>query len=157
MQPSHDEIAKLAYQFYLEDGRPEGESDSHWSRAEEFLRNPQNHSDTNVLSVPSEPELTQALDEKARDLDVGLPSDPRSDGKAIHQKIELALDPKKAKPDMPSLQRALAHIKGIESLQTSKDQSRVIVSFDARRTNPAAIHEAILNRGYQPAAELAAT
>ena len=156
MKPSQDDIAKLAYQFYLEDGKPEGEAENHWARATEFLNSPQNHSGTNILSVPSEPELTPALDEKARDLDVGLPSDPRSDAEAaVHQKIELALDPKKAKPDMPSLKRALSHIGGIENLQTSADQSRVIVSFDARRTNPAAIHEAILNRGYQPAAAVA--
>ena len=150
MQPTHDEIAKLAYQFYLEDGRPEGEADSHWARASEFLSHPHEHSGTNVLSVPSEPELTRALDEKARELDVDLPSDPRSGSDAVHQKIELALDLKRKTPDGVSLQQALKHIKGIEGVETVEGESRVLVSFDARKTNPAEIHEAILNRGYQP-------
>ena len=155
MQPSTEDIAKLAYQFYLEDGKPEGEAESHWARAEEFLRNPQNHSDTNVLSVPSEPELTRALDEKARDLDVGLPSDPRSDGNAVHQSVDLAFDPRRKNHDLPTLQQALKKIEGVEAVEAHEDAGRVTVRFDARRTNPAAIHEAMLNRGYQPSSSVA--
>lgn len=32
--PSHEQIAKLAYQFWEERGRPEGSADEDWLRAE---------------------------------------------------------------------------------------------------------------------------
>lgn len=33
-----EEIARLAYQIYEEEGRPEGKSYEHWARAERALR-----------------------------------------------------------------------------------------------------------------------
>jgi hypothetical protein len=35
--PEADEIARLAYQFYEEEGRPEGRAEEHWRRAEQTL------------------------------------------------------------------------------------------------------------------------
>jgi copper chaperone CopZ len=150
MQPNREDVAKLAYQFYLEDGKLEGRADDHWARAEEFLRHPENHSDQNILAVPSEPELTRALDEKGRELDRDLPSDPRTDGDAVHQHVELAIDHGEKRQDVATLKKILKHLKGIERIEVDAKSARVNISFDARRTNPAAIHEAILNRGYQP-------
>jgi copper chaperone CopZ len=148
MKPSAEEVAKLAYRFYLEDGKPDGQASEHWARAEEFLRHPENHSNRNVLSVPSEPEITRALDEKSRELDRDLPSDPRTGKKAVHQHVELAV--KGRKQGMAALEKALKHLEGIEQIKPDKATGRVVVHFDARRTNPAAIHEAILDRGYEP-------
>jgi copper chaperone CopZ len=150
MKPSPEEIAKLAYQFYVEDGKPEGRAEDHWARAEEFLLHPENHSDRNILAVPSEPELTRALDEKGRELDADLPSDPRTGEEAVHQQVELAVDRKVKRQNLPSIETTLKHLKGIERIETHRTTGRVVIHFDARRTNPAAIHEAILNRGYQP-------
>jgi copper chaperone CopZ len=150
MQPNSEDVAKLAYQFYLEDGKPEGRALDHWTRAEEFLRHPENHSDRNILAVPSEPELTRALDEKGRELDRDLPSDPRTDDDAVHQRVELAIDHGEKRKDVATLKKILKHLEGIEGIEVDAKTARVSISFDARLTNPAAIHEALLNRGYRP-------
>ena len=34
------EIARLAYRYYEEEGRPEGKSDEHWLRAEMEIKGP---------------------------------------------------------------------------------------------------------------------
>lgn len=150
MQLNPEEVAKLAYRFYLEDGKPEGRASDHWLRAEAFLLHPENRSDQNILAVPSEPELTRALDEKGRELDRDLPSDPRTNGDAVHQTVELAIDHREKREDVATLKKILKHLKGIEGIEVDAKAARVSISFDARRTNPAAIHEAILNRGYKP-------
>jgi copper chaperone CopZ len=150
MELNPDEVAKLAYQFYLEDGKPEGRAEDHWARAEEFLRHPENRSDQNILAVPSEPELTRGLGEKGRELDRDLPSDPGSNGAAVHQRIELAIDHNEKRQDVATLERILKHLQGIEAIEVDEEKARVSISFDARQTNPAAIHEAILDRGYRP-------
>ena len=33
-----EDIAKVAYQIYVEEGRPEGQADEHWARAQRCLR-----------------------------------------------------------------------------------------------------------------------
>jgi copper chaperone CopZ len=149
MQPSTDAISKLAYQFYLEDGKPEGFAEEHWARAEAFLLHPENHAEVNVLAPPSEPELTRALDEKAQELDTNLPSDPHTDENAVHQTVELAIDHDKKRQDLQTLQASLGHLQGIEGVEIDTNLGRVKIHFDARRTNPAAIHEAMLEDGYR--------
>jgi DUF2934 family protein len=148
MAPRREDIARLAYQFYLEDGRRPGREEDHWARAEEFLRHPENHSDSNVLSPPSEPELTPALDEKALELDQDLPSNPQTGEEAVHQHMEIAIDPGALKSG--KLPQVLRRLRGIERVEMEDGTGRVQIRFDARRTNPAAIHEAILARGYKP-------
>jgi copper chaperone CopZ len=150
MEPRREDIAKLAYQFYLEDGRVAGREADHWARAEEFMRHPENHSDSNVLAPPSEPELTPALDEKALELDRDLPSNPQSGEEAVHQQMEIATDPREPKKSTGSLRQALRGLPGIEKVDVEDSSGRIQIRFDARRTNPAAIHEAILARGYTP-------
>ncbi len=145
MKPQPEEVARLAYQFYIEDGKPVGSAEDHWARAEEFLSHPENYSDKNVLAVPSEPEITRSLDEKAKILDADLPSDPHSGKDAFHQRVDLALDHRKDLQDKKSLQQALKHLKGIERVETHAKSERVSVYFDARQTNPAAIHEALFD------------
>jgi hypothetical protein len=147
MQPRQNDIAKLAYQFYLEDGKAAGHAEEHWARAEEYLRHPENYSDDNVLSPPSEPELTPGLDERARELDGDLPSNPASGEEAVHQRLEIATDEREEGPDATALQEALEMLPGIE--RVNLEAGRLQVEFDARRTNPAAIHDALLARGYQ--------
>ena len=150
MQPRHGEIAKLAYQLYLEDGRPEGRAQEFWLRAEALLLHPEAHPGYNILAVPSEPELTRALDEKAHDLDTDLPSDPHTGREAVHQRVELAVDRKEKRQDLSALKNALKQMQGIEKVEPETAEGRVVIHFDARRTNPAAIHEAIIEHGYHP-------
>jgi copper chaperone CopZ len=147
MEPTREDIAKLAYQFYLEDGQAPGQEEEHWARAEAFLRHPENHSDSNVLAPPSEPELTPALDEKAVELDRDLPSNPQTGEEAVHQHMEIATD---GNNGADTLRQALRGLRGIEQVEAAEGTGRIQIQFDARRTNPAAIHEAILSRGYRP-------
>jgi hypothetical protein len=151
MQPPREEIAKLAYQFYIEDGKPTGCAKEHWARAEEFLNHPENHADSNLLATPSEPEINQALDEKARELDQNLPSDPRSGEDAVHQWFEIANEQPKERQNGRAksprkLEEVLKGLPGIERIKVVNGADRLRIHFDARRTNPAAIHEAILER-----------
>jgi hypothetical protein len=39
-QPSDEEIARLAYRYYEEEGYPEGRADEHWHRAQQKIRGP---------------------------------------------------------------------------------------------------------------------
>jgi hypothetical protein len=146
MDPKTEAIARLAYRFYVEDGKPEGRAKEHWARAEEFLRHPENHSEANLLAVPSEPEIDRALDEKARDLDLDLPSDPHSGRDAVHQRVEIAIDRREKRPKVQEFEAALKKLPGIERVELDAEAGRVRIFFDARRTNPAAIHEAITDR-----------
>ena len=59
--PTVAEISALAYQLYEEDGKPDGQAADHWRRAEEILRHPETRPADNILSPPSEPEITRAL------------------------------------------------------------------------------------------------
>ena len=34
----HEQIESLAYQFYDDEGKPDGRADEHWTRAEQFIR-----------------------------------------------------------------------------------------------------------------------
>lgn len=141
-KPTHSEISALAYKLYVEDGKPDGEAESHWHRAMEILSHPETYSDDNILSPPSEPELTPALEAKAEAVDEGLPSDPHSGRNAYHQRIEVAVGSgdKKAAARM---QQVLRSLPGVERVEAGSQAETVQIFFDARRTNPAAIHEAL--------------
>jgi hypothetical protein len=141
-QPTHSQIAALAYQLYVEDGKPEGESETHWHRALEILTHPETYSDENILAPPSEPEITPILDAKAQPLDEGLPSDPHSGSQAYHQRIEVAVDGRDKKA-AARMHQALRRIPGIERVQLGNQGATMQIFFDARRTNPAAILEAL--------------
>jgi hypothetical protein len=134
-EPTFAEISALAYQLYVEDGKPEGQSENHWRRAEGLLRHPETWSAENVLSPPSEPEINRALDARAQVLDANLPSDPRSGPKAWHQKVEFAA----RKRTVAEVRKALRGMPGIESVAAGSEKGTVSITFDARRTNPAAI------------------
>ena len=43
-EPSRDEIALIAWQFWQDEGQPEGKADEHWRRAEEQLRGRESNS-----------------------------------------------------------------------------------------------------------------
>jgi hypothetical protein len=134
-EPTYAEISALAYQLYLEDGRPQGEAETHWHRAVEILRHPETFSPDNVLSLPSEPEINRTLDAKAEVLDRGLPSDPHSGPKAFHQQMEFAA----GKRTPAELRKELKGIAGVTSVEKGDSRGIVRIAFDARKTNAAAI------------------
>jgi len=132
-EPTVAEISALAYQLYLEDGKPDGEAESHWRRAEEILRHPESRSPENILSPPSEPEITRALDAKAEVLDAGIPSDPRSGPKSWKQFVEFAAE----KRTLAEIKKALQGLAGIEAITSGKGTVRI--TFDARKVTQSAI------------------
>jgi hypothetical protein len=90
-----------------------------------------------VLSLPSEPEINRAFDARAEDLDADLPSDPRSGPKAYHQHLDFAAD----KRSVADIRKALRDAPGLEAVVAGRERGTVRISFDARRTNAAAIIE----------------
>jgi hypothetical protein len=137
-EPTVADISALAYQLYEEDGRPHGQAEDHWRRAVEILRHPETRSPDNILSPPSEPEITRTLDAKAQVLDAGLPSDPHSGPRAWRQFVDIAAENR----DVAGIRQTLAEISGIEKIVGGKGTVRI--TFDARKTNPAAIIDLLL-------------
>lgn len=142
-EPTYAEISTLAYQLYVEDGKPHGQAETHWHRALDLLRHPETFSADNVLSPPSEPEINRTLDAKAQVLDRDLPSDPHSGPKAVHQHVEFASGKRK----VADIRKALRAIDGVEDVKAGKARGTVHIAFDARKTNPAAIIEKLTPRG----------
>jgi hypothetical protein len=136
-EPTFADISALAYQLYLEDGKPEGEAEHHWLRAENILLHPETRSSENLLSPPSEPEINRTLDAKAEVLDAHLPSDPHSGPNAYRQHFDFAAD----KQGVSAIRKTLKGVPGVESIEPGREQGTVRISFDARRTNPVALIE----------------
>jgi len=143
MKPNPSDVARLAYQLYVEDGKPEGQAEEHWQRAMDLLCHPENHSDHNLLTVPSEPELTPQLQEKGQVLDRNLPSDPHTGAESLQQRIEIAVSGPQAREEVRAIRQALKRLKGILRVSSALRSGLVHIHFDASQTNPAAIHEAI--------------
>jgi copper chaperone CopZ len=138
-EPTYAEISALAYQLYEEDGKPQGQAALHWHRAVDILRHPETFSPDNILSPPSEPEINRTLDAKAEVLDQGLPSDPHSGPKAFHQEVEFAAGARK----VTAIRKALKGITGVKSVENGAEGGTVRIAFDARKTNSAAIIDAL--------------
>ena len=134
-EPTFAEISALAYQLYVEDGKPEGEAEHHWHRALDLLRHPETFSADNVLSPPSEPEINRTLDARAQVLDRDLPSDPHSGPKSFHQQVEFAAEGRK----IASIRKSLQDLDGVTSVESGAERGTVRIAFDARKTNAAAI------------------
>jgi hypothetical protein len=139
--PTVAEISALAYQLYEEDGRPEGQAADHWRRAEAILRHPEMRPADNILSPPSEPEITRALDAKAEVLDAGLPSDPHSGPQSWRQFVDIAAE----KRDVAEIRRALSPLTGIEKLAAGNGTVRII--YDSRKVSQAAIIDRLTPAG----------
>ena len=131
--PTVAEISALAFQLYEEDGRPEGEAETHWRRAEEILRHPEARHADNILSPPSEPEITRTLDAKAKILDAGSPSDPHSGPQSWRQFVDVAAENR----GTTEIKKALQGLDGI--VTTIGGKGTVRITFDARKVTPSAI------------------
>jgi copper chaperone CopZ len=140
-EPTVADVSALAYQLYEEDGRPEGQAADHWRRAEDILRHPETRPADNILSPPSEPEITRALDARAEVLDAGLPSDPHSGPQSWRQSVEIAAE----KRDVADMRRALSSLAGIEKLTAGPGTVRI--TYDSRQVSQAAIIDCLTPAG----------
>jgi hypothetical protein len=132
-EPTVAEISALAYQLYEEDGKPEGQAEIHWRRAEEILLHPETRSADNMLSPPSEPEINRTLDAKAEVLDADSPSDPHSGPQSWRQHLDIAAE----KRDVAEIRQALQDVAGIDTVIGGRGTVRV--TFDSRKVTAAAI------------------
>lgn len=82
------------------------------------------------------------------------PADPffaeRADH-AIVESIEIATAGEDCDECVRKLQPVLTKIPGVQEVKVDLQHERVIVSFDARKTHPPDLHDAILKSGYKPA------
>ena len=92
-------------------------------------------------------------------MDPARPSDPdpadpffpeRADH-AILETIEIATGGENHHQAVRKLRGPLIKIKGVHDVKVDLEHERVIVTFDARKTHPPDLHDAILNSGYKPA------
>jgi copper chaperone CopZ len=83
------------------------------------------------------------------------PSDPFYPERADHailETIEIATGGEDHHAAVRKLRRPLMKIKGVHDVKVDLRHGRVIVTFDARRTHPPDLHDAILKSGYKPGA-----
>ena len=83
------------------------------------------------------------------------PSDPfnpeRSDH-AVIETIEIATEGEDCDECVRKLRPVLMKINGVQDVIVDLPEERVIVKFDARKTQPPDLHDAILKSGYKPGA-----
>ncbi len=81
------------------------------------------------------------------------PADPffmeRADH-AILETIEIATAGEDCDECVRKLGPILKKITGVKDVKADLEHQRVIIRFDARKTHPPDLHDAILNSGYKP-------
>ena len=94
-------------------------------------------------------------------MDPARPSDPdpadpffpeRADH-AILETIEIATEGESHHQAVRKLRTPLMKIRGVHDVKVDLKHARVIVTFDARKTHPPDLHDAILNSAYKPGSE----
>jgi len=82
------------------------------------------------------------------------PSDPFNPERADHailETIEIATEGEDCDECVRRLRPVLKKINGVQDVAIDLPRERVIVKFDARKTHPPDLHDAILKSGYKPA------
>ena len=82
------------------------------------------------------------------------PSDPFNPERADHailETIEIATEGEDCDACVRRLRPVLKKINGVQDVTVDLPHERVIVKFDARKTHPPDLHDAILKSGYKPA------
>ncbi len=83
------------------------------------------------------------------------PSDPFNPERAdqpVLETIEIATEGEDCDQCVRKLSEPLLKIDGVCDVTFDLPRERVIVTFDARKTHPPDLHDAILKSGYKPAA-----
>src|SRR5436305_2967079 len=83
-----------------------------------------------------------------------VPADPHSLESAdqpVLERIAIATEGEDCDECVRKLQGPLMRIPGVCDVRVNTKRERVIVTFDARKTHPPDLHDAILASGYKPA------
>ena len=104
------------------------------------------------------PRSRTLVKEKVKTMDPARPNDPdpadpfnpeRADH-AILETIEIATEGEDCDECVRKLGPVLKRITGVKDVKADLEHERVIITFDARKTHPPDLHDAILNSGYKP-------
>jgi copper chaperone CopZ len=82
------------------------------------------------------------------------PADPFFPERADHvilERIDIATEGEDCDDCVRKLRPMLKKIPGVQDVKVDLDHERVIVTFDARKTHPPDVHDAILKSGYKAA------
>ena len=81
------------------------------------------------------------------------PADPFFPARADHpilDQIEIATNGEDCDKCLRRLRPLLMKINGVEDVTVDVENERIVVTYDARKTHPPDLHDAILNGGYRP-------
>jgi copper chaperone CopZ len=87
---------------------------------------------------------------RPNDPDPADPFNPERADHAILETIEIATESENHHSALRKLRAPLMKIKGVHDVKVDLEHERVIVTFDARKTHPPDLHDAILKSGYKP-------
>jgi copper chaperone CopZ len=78
------------------------------------------------------------------------PFNPERGDHAVLETIEIATEGEDCDDCVRKLRPVLKKIAGVKDVKVDLKHERIIVSFDARKTHPPDLHDAILSSGYKP-------
>ena len=87
---------------------------------------------------------------RPNEIDPASPFSPEHGDKPVIETIEIATKGEECDECVRKLREPLMAIQGVKDVQIDPVGERVIVRFDARKTNAPDLHDAILKSGYKP-------
>lgn len=81
------------------------------------------------------------------------PADPFFHERADHpilDQIEIATNGEDCHKCLRRLRPLLVKINGVEDVTVDLENERIVITYDARKTHPPDLHDAILKSGYRP-------
>src|SRR3979490_3182893 len=88
---------------------------------------------------------------RPNEIDPADPFTPIHGDQPVIETIEIATEGEDCDECVRKLRGPLMKIPGVLDVRVDSKRERVIVTFDARKTHPPDLHDAILRSGYQPA------
>jgi copper chaperone CopZ len=87
---------------------------------------------------------------RPNDRDPADPFFPERADHAIFETIEIATEGEDCDECVRKIGPVLKKIAGVKDVKADLEHQRVVITFDARKTHPPDLHDAILNSGYKP-------
>ena len=87
---------------------------------------------------------------RPNEVDPASPFSPEHSDSPVIETIEIATEGEDCDECVRKLRQPLTKIDGVKDVQVDTVNERVIVRFDARKTNAPDLHDAILKSGYKP-------
>jgi copper chaperone CopZ len=84
-------------------------------------------------------------------LDPADPHNLQETDQPVLEEIVIATEGEDCDECVRKLREPLTRIDGVKHVRVDTKRERVIVTFDARKTHPPDLHDAILKSGYKPA------